>query len=323
MSEPAEGTDGGTRFWAVDSRLAGPLGRWLRMLAGERRYSDHTVAAYGRDVRRFMDAMTRHFGRPVAPDDLCDLRPGDIRAFLAERREDGLSSRSLARELSAIRNAVGYLERQGLATLAPFAAMKTARKAETLPRPIPAEDATRIATGDLSDTGKEPWIRARDIAVFSLLYGCGLRISEALGLRAVDIARNGGTGSIRVVGKGGKERIVPLLAAIGAALADYQRLCPYRPAQTEAIFRGEKGGPLNPRIVQRRMAEMRGALGLPESATPHALRHSFATHLLAAGGDLKAIQDLLGHASLSSTQVYTRVETGRLMDVYRQAHPRS
>lgn len=312
----------GPQFWAIDPDIAEPLGRWLRMLSAERRYSDHTIAAYTRDARRFLEAMTAHFGHPVRASDLRNLRPADIRIFLADRRRDGVSSRSLARALSSIRSAVGFLEREELATLAPFTAMRTARSKETLPRPLAVEDAQKVAAGAPVDTGKEPWVKARDIAVFSLLYGCGLRISEALALRQVDLASGKGTGFVRVLGKGGKERIVPLISPVASAIDDYLRLCPYRHGRTDPMFRGEKGGPLNPRIVQRRMAEMRGALGLPDSATPHALRHSFATHLLAAGGDLKAIQDLLGHASLSSTQVYTRVEPSRLMDVYRQAHPR-
>ncbi len=313
----------GPTFWAVASDVAEPLGRWLTMLASERRYSEKTVEAYARDARFFLEAMTRRFRHPVTTSDLNALRPADIRSFLAERREAEVSSRSLARAMSAIRSAIGFLEREGLATLAPFAAMKSPRVKESLPRPLAETDARRIATGDIAKDTQAPWLKARDIAVFSLLYGCGLRISEALALTAADFDMSRSSSAIRVVGKGGKERIVPLLPAIRDAITDYRRLCPYQPPRHEPIFRGERGGPLNPRIVQRRMAEMRGALGLPASATPHALRHSFATHLLAAGGDLRAIQDLLGHASLSSTQIYTKVEPARLLDAYRDAHPRA
>lgn len=319
----ASGDAAGPAFWPVAPALAEPLGRWLRALLSERRYAARTVEAYGRDTRFFFEAMARRFGRDVTPDDLLTLRPSDIRAFLAERRGDGVSSRSLARAMSAIRSAVAVLERDGLAKLAPFSAMKAPRRTDRLPRPLAPDDARKIAGGDLADTAAPPWIAARDIAVFSLLYGCGLRISEAAALRAVDIDSGPGPAAIRVDGKGGKQRIVPLIAAVCDAIAEYRRLCPFRPAPDEPVFRGLKGGPLNPRIIQRRMAEMRGALGLPASATPHALRHSFATHLLGAGGDLRAIQDLLGHASLSSTQIYTKVETARLFDVYRGAHPRS
>lgn len=313
----------GPTFWAVAPDVAEPLGRWLTMLAAERRYSDKTVDAYARDARFFLEAMTRRLRHPVTTADLNTLRPADVRAFLAERREADVSSRSLARAMSAIRSAIGFLEREGLATLAPFAAMKSPRVKETLPRPLAETDARRIATGDIAIDAKAPWLAARDIAVFSLLYGCGLRISEALALTAADFDMSRSSAAIRVVGKGGKERIVPLLPAIRDAITDYRRLCPHQPPRQEPIFRGEKGAPLNPRIIQRRMAEMRGALGLPASATPHALRHSFATHLLAAGGDLRAIQDLLGHASLSSTQIYTKVEPARLLDAYRDAHPRA
>ncbi|MCB1493609.1 MAG: tyrosine recombinase XerC [Rhodobiaceae bacterium] len=319
----AEKASAGPAFWPVAPELADGFGRWLTMLADERRYSAKTVESYGRDARTFAEAMTRHFGHPVSAGDLRALRPADVRVFLAERREAGISGRSLARALSAVRSAIRFLERNGLATLAPFTAMKAPRIKETLPRPLSESDARRIATGEIASDTAEPWVKARDIAVFSLLYGCGLRISEALALTAADLDMSRTAGSVRVLGKGGKERIVPLLPAIRDAILDYRQLCPLEPERSEPVFRGEKGGPLNPRIVQRRMAELRGALGLPTSATPHALRHSFATHLLAAGGDLRAIQDLLGHASLSSTQVYTKVETSRLLDVYRDAHPRA
>lgn len=313
----------GPLMWPVHHDIAPALGLWLTELSARRRYSQNTVEAYSRDMRFFLEAMTRRFKHPVSAADLKALRPADIRAFLAERRDADVSSRSLARAMSAVRSAIRFLEREGLASLAPFSALRTARAKETLPRPLTEADAGRIAKGNLADDSDPPWVKARDIAVFSLLYGCGLRISEALALTANDFDIGRSAGSVRVLGKGGKERVVPLIPVVGEAIADYRRLCPFAPTRDEPVFRGVKGGPLNARIVQRRMAVYRGALGLPASATPHALRHSFATHLLAAGGDLRAIQDLLGHQSLSSTQVYTKVEATHLMKVYNDAHPRA
>ena len=198
--------------------------------------------------------------------------------------------------------------------------MRSPKQPKSLPKPLSDVQALAVASHE-AQLNEEPWIAARDAAVLSLLYGSGLRISEALGLTAADFPA--GATSLRIAGKGGKTRIVPLIPVVGEAVATYRKLCPYRPAADEPLFRGARGGPLQPAIIQRAMQALRGALGLPETATPHALRHSFATHLLAGGGDLRTIQELLGHASLSTTQVYTGVDSARLLDVYDRAHPRS
>mgnify|MGYP001462570107 CR=1 FL=1 len=293
---------------------------WLQGLTHERRLADHTVEAYERDTRQFLEFLTAHLGAPPALKDVRELRPADLRAFLASRRKAGAGPRSLGRHLAGIRSLLRHLERKGLVNAAASGSIRSPRQPKSLPKPLTDRQAIDLvdARSHLSD---ELWIAARDAAVMALLYGCGLRISEALGLRPVDLP-NGAT-SLRVLGKGGKTRIVPLLPVIHSAVSEYKRLCPYHLAPDEPLFRGAKGGPLQPAIIQRGMQALRGALGLPNTATPHALRHSFATHLLASGGDLRTIQELLGHASLSTTQVYTGVDSARLLEVYCLAHPRA
>jgi integrase/recombinase XerC len=225
------------------------------------------------------------------------------------------------RTLAGIRGFARYLERRGKGKVGALAAVRTPKIAKTLPRPLPASAAKRVADPDLAaGDGHEPWIHARDAAVLALLYGSGLRISEALGLRRGDF---GAGDAITVTGKGRKQRMAPLLPQVQKLVADYGALCPYDLPDEGPLFVGAKGGPLSARVVQLAMARLRGALGLPETATPHALRHSFATHLLARGGDLRAIQELLGHASLATTQIYTEVDTERLIEAYRSAHPRA
>ncbi|WP_152046516.1 tyrosine recombinase XerC [Aureimonas psammosilenae] len=294
---------------------------WLRGLEEERRASPHTLAAYERDVRQFLSFLTGYHGRPAELADLGDLKTLDLRAFLANRRRDGLEAKSLGRSLSGIRSFVRHLERRGLASSAGPRAMRAPRQGRSLPRPLSVPDALSVAE-EAGALAFEPWIAARNVAVLTLLYGCGLRISEALGLSG-DALIDKGARTMPILGKGGKTRLVPLLPAVHAAVADYRRLCPFALGSEETLFRGARGGPLRPQIIQREMARLRGALGLPPSATPHALRHSFATHLLAAGGDLRAIQDLLGHASLSTTQGYTAVDSARLLSIYEDAHPRA
>ncbi|MFD2239222.1 tyrosine recombinase XerC [Aureimonas populi] len=294
---------------------------WLERLAAGGRASPQTLAAYERDVRQFLVFLTRHEGRPARLADLADLRPADLRAFLADRRREGVGARSLGRGLAGLRSFLRHLEREGLASTAGASALRAPRHGGSLPRPLSPVDALSV-TEEAGAMATEPWISARNVAVLTLLYGCGLRISEALGLPGNALA-DPRARSIAVAGKGGKERLVPLLPAVLAAVADYRRLCPFDLTGEAPLFRGARGGPLRPQIVQREMARLRGLLGLPESATPHALRHSFATHLLAAGGDLRTIQDLLGHASLSTTQAYTAVDSVRLMAVYENAHPRA
>lgn len=294
--------------------------RWLAQLTEERRLADKTAEAYERDLRQFLGFLTLHLGGPPKISDLADLRPLDLRAFMAERRREGAGARTLGRGLAGIRSFLRHLERKGLANAAGATATRAPKQPKSLPKPLSARDARRVVDADLQ-LSDEPWIAARDAAVLTLLYGCGLRISEALGLTRNDIPRDGE--SLRITGKGGKTRIVPLLPIARSAISDYLELSPFHPASDAPMFRGARGGPLQPAIVQKAMRALRSALDLPETATPHALRHSFATHLLAGGGDLRTIQELLGHASLSTTQVYTGVETSRLLEIYDRAHPRA
>jgi len=285
--------------------------------------SAKTVEAYGRDVRQLLAFLAGHFGARVTLKRLCDLAPADVRAFLAQRRGAGVGGRSLMRALAGVRSFARFLERQGHGKVAALAAVRAPRIEKTLPKPLAVAPARRLAdTAIRAGEAREPWVLARDAAVLALLYGSGLRISEALGLKVKDIPQPGRGDTIIVTGKGNKTRMVPVLPAVLRLVADYMTLCPYDGPPDRHVFVGEKGGPLSPRIIQLVMARLRGALDLAETATPHALRHSFATHLLSRGGDLRAIQELLGHASLSTTQIYTGIDSERLLQVYRSAHPR-
>jgi integrase/recombinase XerC len=294
---------------------------WLKALAHERRLSPETVEAYERDTRQFLHFLTGHRGGPPGIPDIADLRPADLRGFLAARRNAGAGARTLGRGLAGIRSLLRFLEKRGLVNAAGAVALRAPRQPKSLPKPLTASDARQVVAieGQLAE---EPWIAARNAAVLTLLYGSGLRISEALGLTGADLASEAET-VLRVTGKGGKTRLVPVLPVAGKAVAEYRRLCPFHIGPTDPLFRGARGGPLNPAIIQREMARLRSALNLPDTATPHALRHSFATHLLGRGGDLRTIQELLGHASLSTTQIYTGVDTARLLDIYEKAHPRA
>ncbi len=250
--------------------------------------------------------------------------PADVRAFMAARRAAGTSSRSLMRALAGVRSFARFLERSGKGKVGALTAVRAPKLPKTLPKPLAIAPAKRIADLALrAGEAREPWILARDCAVLALLYGCGLRLSEALGLRRSDVPAPGHGDVIAVTGKGSKQRRVPLLPQVATLIADYVAVCPYELPADGPLFVGAKGGPLSPRILPLVMERLRGALSLPDTATPHALRHSFATHLLARGGDLRAIQELLGHASLSTTQIYTAVDTERLLEVYRSAHPRA
>ncbi|BBK44776.1 tyrosine recombinase XerC [Allostella vacuolata] len=291
---------------------------WAAWLESERRLSPHTLAAYRDDLAAFIGFLADHLGGPPTLDDLIGLRPADYRAWLARRARDDYARTSTARALSVVRGFVRFLDRRGFGHAPAVAAVRAPKLPRSIPKALTAEGAAAI----LEDVGEDalPWIAARDTALLSLLYGCGLRIGEALGLprRAAPLGE-----ALSVVGKGRKERRVPVLPAVREAMAAYLALCPWRVAPDGALFLGARGGPLQPAVAQRRMRDARRRLGLPESATPHALRHSFATHLLAAGGDLRAIQELLGHASLSTTQRYTAVDTAQLVETYNRAHPRA
>lgn len=296
---------------------------WIRHLAAQRRVSPLTVEAYTRDLSQFFSFLTDHLGGHPSLSAFAELKPADLRAFMAKRRGQGIESRSLMRALAALRSFARHLEREGKGKAAAFVAVRSPKIARSLPKPV-----SERAAIDMMDIGtragetREPWILARDAAVIGLLYGAGLRISEALGIRRKD-APTGKSDSVTVIGKGAKTRSVPVIRQVSEAIETYLELCPYTLGPEGPLFVGAKGGPLSPRIIQLAVERLRGALGLPDSATPHALRHSFATHLLANGGDLRAIQELLGHASLSTTQVYTAVDSTRLMDAWKNAHPRA
>jgi integrase/recombinase XerC len=302
-------------------KVAAELALWLRHLGDERRFSAKTVEAYRRDVLQFLAFLAEHLGGAPSLKELAALTPADVRAFMAARRGDGIGSRSLMRTLAGLRGFARFLERRGKGKVAALTAVRAPKIGKTLPRPLPASAAKRVADPGLAaGDGREAWIHARDAALLALLYGSGLRISEALGLPRGDFDS---ADALTVTGKGRKRRMVPLLPQVQKLIADYIALCPRDLPPDGPLFVGVKGGPLSARVVQLAMARLRGALGLPETATPHALRHSFATHLLARGGDLRAIQELLGHASLATTQIYTEVDAERLIEAYRSAHPRA
>ncbi|TDE39728.1 tyrosine recombinase XerC [Antarcticimicrobium sediminis] len=292
---------------------------WLNRKSALADSSDHTIAAYRADVAGFLAFMAEHRGGPQGLAALDKITVTEMRAWMAQARSTGLSSRSLARRLSAVKSFYRWLaEREGFAATAVLAA-RSPKFQKKLPRPLDP-DAARAVIDTVELQSQTPWVAARDVAVITLLYGCGLRISEALGLKGADAPLRA---SLRILGKGQKERIVPVLPAARDAVDAYLRLCPHPQEHDAPLFRGVRGGALNPRLIQGAMAQVRMQLGLPASATPHALRHSFATHLLEAGGDLRSIQELLGHASLATTQAYTAVDTARLMEVYARSHPKA
>ena len=291
---------------------------FLQHLAGERRLATQTVDAYGRDIRDFQAFIAQHVGAPAGLRVLGALTAGDFRAYLAHRRQAGLGNASVQRLLSAIRTLYRYMERRWDVNNSAIALIKGPRRKASVPKALSVSGA-REAVGTVLDPRRPAWISARNAAVLSLAYGAGLRMGECMGLDA-DILPLGET--LMVVGKGGKSRLVPILPALREAVSHYAELCPFDLAPGSALFRGAKGGRLDARLIRAEMQHLRGALGLPDTATPHALRHSFATHLLAGGGDLRTIQQLLGHASLSTTQRYTAVDAARLREVHAAAHPR-
>ena len=303
--------------FATDAFVRSQVDAWQRELGSVRRLAANTLEAYGRDLDQFLQFLAGHTGGPVTLTTLKALRAADIRAFMAQRRSESLGSRSLARVLSALKSFFGFLEREGVMATEALSVIRTPKLPRSLPKALTVSEA-RAAIETTRELEDRPWVAARDMAVLMLCYGAGLRIAEALSLTRGDLDAQ----VLRVTGKVGKVRMVPLIEAVRQAIDLYIELCPFKAWPEEPLFRGVKGGVLSPRLIQMRLAQLRGALGLPASATPHALRHSFATHLLAGGGDLRAIQELLGHASLSSTQIYTAVDTDRLLDSYRKAHPR-
>jgi len=302
------------------AEIAREAAAWIEYLSGERRASRHTIDSYARDARFFLAFLAEHQGGLAGAETLKALEPADLRAFLARRRSEGLQSRSLLRALAAVRSFLRFLEKKGLAKTDVFGAVRAPKKPHSLPKALSVADARDlIDPGSRAGEAREPWVLARDAAVLALLYGAGLRISEALSITRAQ-APVGRIDRVTILGKGGKTRTAPVIAPVRSAVEAYLALCPYNLAGGP-LFVGARGGPLSPRIVQLAVQGMRGALGLPEGATPHALRHSFATHLLGRGGDLRTIQELLGHASLSTTQIYTAVDKKRLLDAYADAHP--
>jgi integrase/recombinase XerC len=292
---------------------------WLSWLCDEKRASAHTLSAYRRDIQSFLSFLAGHLGGPPDLDAMAGLSAGDLRAYLARQTEDGLARPSLARRLSSLRGFFRHLDREGLAHNPAIKALRSPRLPKSLPKALGAQDALKTLDAAL-EMNDEPWLNARDAALLSLLYGSGLRLGEALALTCADAPLGD---ALRITGKGRKTRLVPVLPAVAQAVEAYRSLCPFKGGPKDRLFVGLRGGPLNPGVVQRQVRRLRVLLGLPESATPHALRHSFATHLLAGGGDLRTIQELLGHASLSTTQRYTAIDEAALSRVYRQSHPRA
>jgi integrase/recombinase XerC len=296
------------------------LEQWLAYLAHERGSTANTLQAYGRDLRQFLAWLKADLGHAPCLADLARLDAKRFRAFMAERRRAGFAGRSLARTMSALRAFFRWLEAQEIAANRSLVQVALPKVPHGIPKPLTVEKAAAVVEG--GGAADRDWVAARDVAVLLLLYGCGLRISEALGLARKD-APVAGREVLRILGKGGKERLVPVLPIAQAAVARYLALCPYPLDPDGPLFLGAKGGRMSSRIAQLLMQRLRAEIGLPDTATPHALRHSFATHLLSAGADLRQIQELLGHASLSTTQVYTEVDRARLLAVYDKAHPRA
>jgi integrase/recombinase XerC len=304
---------------AISPQVRDALATWGQQLSALNGAAENTVKAYLRDVTGYLHFLGVHLGGAEGLSQLAGLSQSDLRAWMAHERARGVSARSLARSLSAVKSFTAWVADRAGADATTVLSARSPKFRRKLPRPLSVEGAQDMIEG-VADQAREDWIAARDRAVVTLLYGCGLRISEALGLTG---AAHPLPQVLRITGKGGKTRLVPTLPVTQEAVADYVRLCPYDLSADAPLFRGARGGVLNPRLIALVMEKTRMQLGLPATATPHAMRHSFATHLLSAGGDLRAIQELLGHASLSTTQAYTAVDAARLMEVYEKAHPRA
>ncbi len=299
--------------------LGAALAQWLAQLQALEGAAVNTVEAYRRDVSRYLKFLSAHHGGAEGIASIAQTTHSDLRAWMAEERSRGLSARSLARALSAVKGFTAWAADRTGADATTILSARGPKFRRKLPRPLSEDNAAAMLT-EIGNDAREDWIAARDTAISTLLYGLGLRISEALSLTGADHPL---PTTLRITGKGGKTRPVPVIPAAAEAVAEYVRQCPFDLTPKDPLFRGARGGPVNPRLIQGAMERARLRLGLPATATPHALRHSFATHLLSAGGDLRSIQELLGHASLSTTQAYTAVDAARLMEVYEKAHPRA
>ena len=314
-----EGQAGGFRA-APD--LQNALGQWLNWLTHERRVADLTREAYARDTAQFLSFLARHQGELPRLKTIAKLSRGDFRAWMAARQAEDIEARSLARSLSALKNLFRFLAKRGLAANGAIATLRAPKLPRAVPKPLTVGEAMD-AVDEVAALQEVDWIGKRDTAILMLLYGAGLRVGEAMSLNRRDLPMTGEARTLSVTGKGRKTRIVPLLPDVVTSIRQYLATCPWGGTGSDPLFMGAKGGRLSPRLVQKSMQTLRLALGLPETATPHALRHSFATHLLGAGGDLRAIQELLGHASLSTTQRYTDVDAQHMLSVYQAAHPRA
>ncbi len=305
--------------YAADGRLTAVIEEWQRWLKTERRCSGNTAAAYGRDLAAFLDFLQNYTARTPDFDVLKKMEVTDFRAYLAARTQEGIGRTSLARNMSTLRNFFKFMERNAVLSNPAIGVIHSPSSSKSLPKPLSREQALNVikTAGELQE---EAWLKKRDMAFVTLLYGCGLRIGEAVSL---DVADRPGSDMMTIVGKGRKERAVPVLPAVREMIDDYLKSRPDGAPAKSPLFIGARGERVNPGVMQRQMRKIRDMLGLPETATPHALRHSFATHLLSNGGDLRTIQELLGHSSLSTTQRYTGVDADRMMDVYVHAHPRA
>ena len=299
--------------------LRAEIRNWYAHLMGEKRLAQLSLIAYIRDVGSFFEFFCDHHGGPADLDAIRNLHLRDFRSYLAKRRNDGMTSRSLARVLSSLRSFFKFLDQNGVASSAALKALRTPKVPHGIPKPVSAVNALELIA-ETEELDNAPWVAARDAAILTLLYGCGLRIAECLSLNRGQAPL---PPTMRITGKGNKERLVPVLPVARNAVETYLALVPFGLTNDDPLFVGAGGKRLNPRVISGLVAHLRRRLGLPDSVTPHALRHSFATHLLAAGGDLRAIQELLGHASLSTTQIYTEVDSQHLLDIYDKAHPRS
>lgn len=295
---------------------------WRNWLQHEKRYSVNTLDAYGRDLSFFLAFLVNHLGFQPGLNDLGKLKTSDFRSYLAKRTNDGLSRTSLARVLSTVRNFFKYMEDAELIHNAAIGGFRTPKVPKSIPKAFSEEEALEVLSS-ITMFAPEPWIGKRDVALITLLYGGGLRLGEALSLNFLDVSSIKSSGTLLISGKGGKQRVIPLLDVITETMTEYLQACPYPRNEDDPLFVGVRGKRLNPGVFQKQMRKLRIYIGLPETATPHALRHSFATHLLSGGGDLRTIQELLGHASLSTTQRYTDVDAERLNAVYQSAHPRA